>query len=225
MTEKYKSKVEIAYDYILDKIKKGDYSHGDRIVVSQLSKGLSISDIPVREAVRLLESDGYAEVVPNQGAYISIMSKENLIHIFQIKGVLEGYASRLCVDNITHKTIIKLYKNIEQSEESFTVKAFEQISKLNYDFHMTMYECIPNKELYKIIAELWQKWRITQRVFSVAPEHTPTSIKEHKHIVKLLESHDYDALETFVREHKLKAGAAYAKQFDTRPLHGDFSGK
>jgi DNA-binding GntR family transcriptional regulator len=215
----YKSKVDIAYDYLIDKINKGEYSQGDRLVISQLSKQMSVSDIPVREAIRRLESDGYVEIVANQGAVISGLSKTSLVHIFQIKGVLEGYASRLAVDSITPEIIKKLYTNIERSQEAFTKNDSKKLSQLNYEFHMGMYKNISNQELYKTIAELWQKWSITKNIFSIAPQRTPIAIKEHKKILQLVESKKYDEVEQYVRMHKFAAGIMYSQMLviDTPP--------
>ena len=205
----YKSKVDLAYDYLIEKINMGEYSQGDRLVISQISKQLSISDIPVREALRRMESDGYIKILANQGAVVFGLSKTRLINIYQIRGVLEGYASRLAVDCLTPKQIRQLYVNIEKTHEAYEKKNYKKVSQLNYEFHMSMYENIPNHELYNIIFELWQKWSITKKVFSVAPQRIPASMEEHKKILELIETKKHDEVEQFVRTHKLAAGAMY----------------
>jgi DNA-binding GntR family transcriptional regulator len=215
---KYKSKVDIAYDYLIDKINQGEYNQGDRLVISQLSKQLSISDIPVREALRRMESDGYVKIIANQGAVVSGLSKTSLINIFQIKGVLEGYASRLAVDCLTPEQIKQFYVNIEKSEEAFRKKNYKKVSLLNYEFHMGMYENIPNRELYNTIYDLWQKWSITKMVFSVAPQRIPASVGEHKKILELIEAKKHDEVERFVRMHKQAAGAVYQEKLREYPI-------
>ena len=205
----YKSKVDLAYDYLTQKINDGEYNQGDRLVISQLSKQMSISDIPVREALRRMESDGYVKIIANQGAVVSGLSKTSLINIFQIKSVLEGYASRLAVDYVSPEQIKQLYVNIEKSHEAYKKKNYKKAAQLNYEFHMSIYGAIPNRELYNIIEELWQKWSITKRVFSVAPQRIPASMEEHKKILELLEAKKHDEVEQYVREHKLAAGEIY----------------
>ena len=215
----YKSKVDIAYDYLMEKINMGEYNQGDRLVISQISKQLSISDIPVREALRRMESDGYVKIMANQGAVVIGLSKTSLINIYQIRGILEGYASRLAVDCLNPKQIKQLYLNIEKSHEAYEKKNYKKFAQLNYDFHMSMYESIANHELYNTIFELWNKWSITKKVFSVAPQRIPASMEEHKKILKLIVAKKHEEVEQFVRMHKLAAGAMYQQALQEQELH------
>ena len=59
--EKYKSKVDIIYDLLMTDIAKGVYRQDDRLVISQIARQNNVSDIPVREALRRLESEGYVK--------------------------------------------------------------------------------------------------------------------------------------------------------------------
>ena len=70
MMTQYKSKVDIVYEGLMEGIAEGAYQQGDRLVISQISKQWQVSDIPVREAVRRLESEGYVRIVANQGAVV-----------------------------------------------------------------------------------------------------------------------------------------------------------
>ena len=73
---KYNSKVDLVYKAILDGVKKGDYLPGDRIVISRVAKENGCSEIPVREALRRLESEKIVELVPNKGAEMCIRDRE-----------------------------------------------------------------------------------------------------------------------------------------------------
>ena len=96
----YKSKVDLVYENLLSGIENGVYEPGKRLVISQLAKDNESSEIPVREAIRRLESEGYVEIQANKGPYVKAFDPEKAITIFQIKGVLEGCASRLAQQSV-----------------------------------------------------------------------------------------------------------------------------
>ena len=78
----YKTKVDIAYDMLMERITEGVYKPGEKLVITHISKELGISDIPVREAIRRLESESYVKILPNQGAIVYDSTAENLEEMF-----------------------------------------------------------------------------------------------------------------------------------------------
>lgn len=212
--QQYKSKVDLIYDLLIEKIEKGGYKQGDRLVISKIAKQCNVSDIPVREALRRLESEGYIKTKANQGAIISGFNKDRLISIFQIKGVLEGYATRISIDYQTPNSIKKMHIKNEQIRKAFEENDIKRYSQLNIQFHLGIYECIPQKELYNMICDLWKKWGITKSVFAVVPKRVEDSIREHEEIIRLIEEKQYDEVEQYVRYHKFRAGNELAKQID-----------
>ena len=201
----YKSKVDLVYENLLSGIENGVYEPGKRLVISQLAKDNESSEIPVREAIRRLESEGYVEIQANKGHYVKAFDPEKAITIFQIKGVLEGYASRLAIDYLTEADLDGLRELNTQMQAC--EEAGQNYSDLNQKFHLAIYQRLPQRELYDMICELWKKWGITRSVFSMAPSMIPGSIKDHEHIIQLLSEKDYDGVEQCVRAHKEKAGA------------------
>lgn len=202
----YKTKVDIVYEALMDSISKGAYRTGDRLVISQIAKDNHMSDIPVREAIRRLESEGYVQINANQGAVICNFTKERLFEIFQIKAVLEGYAARLCIDYLSPRDIRKLRSCNEQLRRALDEGNDKKFSQLNIQFHLGLYERSPQRELYGMIQELWRKYSVTKSVFSVAPSRMSTSVQEHEEILRLIEAKSYDGVEEAMRQHKFKAG-------------------
>ena len=162
----YKTKVDLIYEVLLQKIAKGDYQDGERLVISQISRENNVSDIPVREAVRRLESEGYVSVIANQGAVVRSFSKERLSEIFQIKAVLEGYAARLSVDFLTPQDIEDLRRCNEKLRRALEKNNMKDYSRLNKEFHLRIYLNMSQRELYSMIQDLWKKYSITTTVFS-----------------------------------------------------------
>ena len=202
---KYRSKVDIVYDSLIEFIVGGKYSQGDRLVISHIAKNFGISETPVREAIRRLESEGYVKINANSGAVIDCLDKQQVASVFEIKGVLEGYATRISIDYLSLTDIEELKKINEEMMNSKDDS--HKISELNVAFHLKIYSVIPDKELYEMIENLWNKWKITKTVFNVSSVNLTESVKEHEQIIKMLEDQEYDKVEMFVRQHKLRAGS------------------
>lgn len=204
--EKYKTKVDIVYETLLNEILNGAYKPGERLIISQISKRFNISDIPVREAIRNLESEGYVTIIANQGAVVNRFDEETLISIVQIKAVLEGYATLMSLKYITPEIIAELRALNEEMKQTYNDGEYNGYSKLNTRFHLEIYNCIPSRELYKMISDLWKKWSITKSVFDLVPESIQESIGEHDILIQMLEERNEKDIEMYVRNHKLRAG-------------------
>lgn len=202
----YKTKVDLVYEMLMEKISRGDYRDGERLVISQISKENKVSDIPVREAIRRLESEGYVSVIANQGAVIRSFSQERITEIFQIKAVLEGYAARLSIDYLTQRDLDDLRALNDKLRKALRDGEEQEYSKLNMEFHLRMYRDMPYRELYGMIQELWKKYSITKTVFSITPSRMQQSIDEHEEIIDLIVRKEHDELERLMRLHKMRAG-------------------
>lgn len=202
---KKKSKVEIVYEYLFNEMARLNYRTGDRLIISQIAAACNVSEIPVREALRRLESDGYVRIVPNQGAIAVGLEKNTIANIVQIKGVLEGFATRLSVDYLSANDIRKLRSINEKLREASQAGNYRESSELNMEFHMSIYQHIPQRELTNMISDLWAKWSVTKNIFSVEPKIMAQSYEEHEQILCLIESRRYADIEQYVREHKFKA--------------------
>lgn len=207
----YKSKVEISYDYILEKIMSLQLKAGDRVVISQIAKECGVSDIPVREALRMLQREGYLTLEANRGAVINGVSDETISNMIHIKGVLEAYATRLSADYLTEEDLAELSeinKDLWKMAEEHDIEGFQF---RNLDFHSRIYHNLPNPELINMINDLRRRWGITRSVFQIDPERMDKSCSEHDKIIELLEKKDYDALESFMRVHKFAGSTHYHK--------------
>ncbi len=219
----YKTKVDIAYDALMDDILNGVYMPGDRIIISRVAEQNQMSEIPVREAIRRMESEGYLELSANHSAIVSQLLQriDQIEQVFQIKGVLEGYAARLSIDYLSAENIAQLHEQNQKMRQALERGDLDAYSELNVSFHMMMYDCLPQKILVNMIRDLWQKWIITKATFKLAYLRVPAPCDEHDEIIALVEQKKYDDLESYVRQHTLESG----KQFVGLLMAGDADSK
>lgn len=214
----YKTKVDIAYDSLIEGILNGMYKPGDRIIISRVAEQNHMSEIPVREAIRRMESEGYLELSANHGAVVSqlLQGIDQIEQIFQIKGALEGFASRLSIDYLSADEFAQLRAQNQKMRHCLDSGALQEYTDLNMSFHMVMYDCIPQKMLVDMIRDLWKKWIITKATFKLAYLRVPASCDEHEQIIALAEEKKYDELEFFVRRHTLESGKQFVELLTSR---------
>jgi DNA-binding GntR family transcriptional regulator len=91
-------------DYLVE----GNIPDGNRIPERQLCEMLGISRTPLREALKVLASEGLVDLLPNRGARVRHLSERDLAELFDIMGGLEGLAGRLACENITDQEIAEI---------------------------------------------------------------------------------------------------------------------
>lgn len=201
----YKTKVQIIYEILKDSIVSGDYKPGDRIIISQVAKDNEVSEIPVRESIRILESEGLVDIKPNIGPTVSVINEEDVKNQFEIRSVLEGYATRLSMDNISESDLLALAKIAGNMSEAIENLDYHEYSQLNYSFHMFIYERCGNPKLYNMIVELWNRWERNRSVFNLVPGRAKESLEEHYKIINLMKNKNREEIEKFVRHHKMQS--------------------
>ena len=199
---KYSTKVDIVYRAIRSGIERGEYLPGDRIVISRIAKANGCSEIPVREALRRLESEKVVELIPNKGAVVPSVNKSYLEQLFQVKIVLESYAARLSVDALNENQIKQLRKIAQQMSDAFESGNLKKSSALNYKFHMTIYRSTGNDVLSGYIDEMWNKWPIGRYTNYVPDEWYRISLQQHFDLLDAIEAKDRDKVEAIIHAHK-----------------------
>lgn len=199
---KYNTKVDIVYSAIRTDIERGVYLPGDKIVISRIAKWNECSEIPVREALRRLESEKLVELIPNKGAVVSSVSKGYMEQLFAVKIVLESYAARLSVDTLSPSQLSKLRKLAAEMENALNANDLKKCSALNYKFHMLIYRSTKNQVLADYIDEMWNKWPIGRYTNYVPDDWYRISTKQHFEIVDAIEARDYDRVEQLIHAHK-----------------------
>lgn len=212
---KQQTKVNDVYVFLMSELAKQHYVTGDRLVISQIASQCNTSEIPVREALRLLESDGYVKINANRGATVVGLTRETFRNIAEVKGVLEGYATRVCIDYLSPNDIRELRSINEQLHSAAQNNNYMLYSETNIRFHDAIYCHLPNADLRDLIKKTWQKWIFTSQLFSIIPKRMDSSYQEHLIILSLIEGKKYDETEQYVRRHIDNALSAWGDEFSS----------
>jgi len=206
-----KTKNVAVYKKLRQAIIKGKLKPGQKLVMADLAKAFGLSETPVREAIRRLESDGYVQFTPHTGAIVTKVDEGELVEVYLIRIALEALATRLASPHITDKDIDFLNKKNQAIEAAIQQKKFENIGSINKDFHLRIYKAAPFPRLYKMICDLWDTFERWPSVFAYVPERAVASVEEHKRIIQALKRGDTDLADQLMKEQKERAMEAIQK--------------
>ena len=219
MAVAFKTKNVAVYEAIRKDIVDGRLKPGQKIIMSELAKRFELSEIPVREAIRRLESDGFVEFTPHVGAVVSKLDEHEFVEIYLIRIELEALATRLAAPCVTPEDIDYLAQKNREMEQALRQNSPEKLGALNKAFHMRIYRAAPYPYLYKLISDLWEKFERTRSVFACVPERAAASIEEHAEIIRALRSRDPAAAEALIKQQKSRTMTALQKY-----IHDNFQG-
>lgn len=142
------------YTYFWEQIKNKQFVPGEFINLNQLAQQLSVSRTPLREALLVLEAEGFVKILPKKGIYITPLSLVVAHSLYEIIGALE---SSIIVNN-WHKIDNSIIKGLEEiNEQMLSCNDFVKHYSLNYDFHFMYVNLSKNEELKRYLSRLYQR--------------------------------------------------------------------
>lgn len=210
------NKQQKAYRIIKARIIERVFVPGQRIVIDQIAKELKSSSIPVREAIRQLESERLIMYKQNVGPVVAQVNESAYSDTLRVLAVLDGYATALAGANFPQEKIKQLKeqnKLMEEALEDFDIPLY---GKLNFEFHRIIFEACNNPFLIESIKDTWGRLDSIRGVGSTLYSvRVKRSIMEHKEIIEMLEAKaDFADLEYLSRMHKIRT----AEDFERRRL-------
>lgn len=198
------STVEQVVAYVRSGIIAGDFYPGVKLLPKQIAESFGTSFIPVREALRVLESEGFVSFVHNRGAWVTPLSRADLQDIYTIRIELECEAIRQAAP-FSKEEIAHLDGILATSRDRHKHRDNAALVSLNRDFHFSIYEKAGSPRRMKVIDELWlhsaryQRLSLNYRNDGAVAEHERMLNKlrrgDHESAAEELQSH----LETTVR--------------------------
>jgi DNA-binding GntR family transcriptional regulator len=198
----YRTKTQIAYDFLREAIITARLKPGAPVVISAVAQQLGMSEIPVREALKKLEAHDLILTTPHASAQVADFRVDDLEEVYEVRTVLEAHATRLAAGRITPERMLELEALAEACEEEVRKGRLEGISSLNRRFHERLYEAGGNRVLCRMINELWDRSDRMRGVFTLVPERARLSIEEHRQILEAIRKGEVRRAERLVARQK-----------------------
>lgn len=199
------SKADHAYQSIRRAIHDGEYGPGERLVIERLARGLGVSVVPVREAIRRLEADGYVTFTHNVGATVTSIDLDRYPETIETVAALEGVALGLAVPHLTDADRSQAREVNDRLRASLDAFEPAQFTRLNRCFHEILFNACPNRHILAILDREWALLETTRRsAFSYIPSRAARSVDEHDELLDMIGAgRDGIEIEMFAREHRM----------------------
>jgi len=208
------SKADHAYESILQSILDGEYAGGERLVIERLARELGVSVVPVREAIRRLEADGYVTFTRNVGATVASIDLDRYPETVEAVAVIEAVALGLAVPHLTATDVRRAREVNDRMRNALTRLDPAQFTRLNRRFHNILYSACPNRHILSILEREWALLSTTRRsAFVFIPERAAESVQEHDDLLDMIEDgRGIDEIERFARDHRMETARGLLKQ-------------
>lgn len=190
-----------AYDEIRRRILDGDLCPSTPISEYQLAADMKISRTPVREAIKRLEEDGLVWSIPNKGTFVSEVSAQDIMEIYQVRECLEGLAARIAAEQMSADDILLLEKEIALTDEFAATARVDEIFQRDIRLHKLIIASTQNIRLEKILATLDDQMHRVRIIFSQSPDWLQAVIREHAAIVENIKARDGKGAENSMVQH------------------------
>jgi DNA-binding GntR family transcriptional regulator len=204
------NKQERTYTVLRDRIHSGAFAPRARLNIDALARELGVSAIPVREALRRLEAEGWVTFQPNVGAIVAPVDATAWEQQMVAVAILEGAATADAAAHLAPSDLIEFKRLAAEMERVAAEGDPAEFSRLNRRLHAAIIAHCANEYLIELLEQTSTRLdRIRDTMFAYLPERSKAATGEHAHLIALLEGGDSAEIERYARWHKLQTVEAY----------------
>ena len=219
-----RSKQEHAYQLLRQRIEKGEYPPGQRIVIDQLAGDLGMSQVPIREAIRRLEAEDWLTYELNSGATVAPLDRETWAQLLESVAVTEGYSTALAAPHLTATDVRELATINKRMRAALRDESVQAFSDANRAFHTRILSRCPNAIMVGQLREAQARLdSLSRALFSreqgvllrlLGPKMGQIAIADHEALIEALRENAGPAqIERLTREHVLVHLRAAREEF------------
>jgi DNA-binding GntR family transcriptional regulator len=178
-----------------------------RLDEKELTEALGVSRTPVREAMTLLEQEGFLRTVPRRGVYILRKTKKEIVEMIYMWAALESAAARLATLRASDADIASLRHMFDYFNETTPGDHIEEYSDANIAFHQAIVQLSKSQIIGDTIKNVFMHVRAIRRTTIAQSDRASRSISDHMRIIEALERRDTERVEQLVRQHSYDLAA------------------
>lgn len=203
------------YQEVAERLRQRIFSHelkpGGWIDEQTLADQYGISRTPLREALKVLASEGLVTLKPRRGCYVTEISERDLDEIFDVMALLEGQCARKTAETVRDgdlRSLGEIHARLEAAARDDDVNGYFEA---NQAFHRKVQDISDNRWLLHVIEDLRQVIKLSRHHSLFSEGRLEESLAEHRAILGALERRDPEAAELRMREHIRSGRIALAR--------------
>lgn len=193
-----------AYEWMKEAIDSCRFPMGAQLTETHIAKEAGVSRTPVREALRVLEQDGYVKIIPKRGAFVSAISIDDVREIYEIRKLLEPFAALSAAIRIPDAEIRELsaeWELLRRRAENGERIDFSDFADKDLKMHLTIARHAANGRICAILKGYHVQIRRFQRLSAQSLSDVRNSIGQHIDLIKRLKDRDPHALRLCLYDH------------------------
>ncbi|MGH7101934.1 MAG: GntR family transcriptional regulator [Acetobacteraceae bacterium] len=175
-------------EFLRERIISGQLGRGQKLKQDEIARSLNISITPVREALKLLEAQGYVVGYSHRGVIVAPFEIEKAKELFELRLLLEGGLTRIAAANATAGDLRGLHELNQEIVQAASSGVHEKLRRANYRFHFRLYELARRPQTLEFVRVLWAKYPFD--LVGVIPGRFDRANAEHGTVLKALTSGD-----------------------------------
>ncbi|MGW8789149.1 GntR family transcriptional regulator [Streptomyces althioticus] len=201
------------YEALLELITTRALQPGQHLVESELAGHLGVSRQPVREALQRLNTEGWVDLRPAQGAFVHEPTEEEADQLLTVRTLLEAEAARLAASNADSKGVRALEEILAEGLAAVEADDVDAAVVLNARFHAKVMELAGNAVLAELAAQVDRRvrWYYTP----VARQRGEQSWIEHRELIAAIAARDEQSATRLMREHTEHTRRSYHAREDS----------
>ena len=208
------------YQEVAELLRQRIYAHelapGTWIDEQALADTFGISRTPMREALKVLASEGLVRLEPRRGCYVAELSEQDLDEIFPVMALLEARVAFEAAGKATDADLLRLARLHEALEQHAAANDADHFFEANQAFHNALQAIAGNRWLKQMIDDARRVIKLTRRDSLRLDGRLKQSLIEHRAILAALQVRDAEAASRAMHAHLLSGRAAVAKLQSTR---------
>lgn len=203
------------YQEVAERLRQRIFAHeltpGTWIDEQKLAEMYGISRTPMREALKVLASEGLVTLKPRRGCYVTEISDQDLDDVFPILAMLEGRCAFEAVQKAKAAQVKKLSALHDALEVAARDSNIDSFFEANQEFHKLIQELAGNRWLVTMIQDLRKVLKLS-RLHSLSLQgRLQQSLEEHRHIMAAIKAGDAAQAEKHMHDHLLSGREALAR--------------
>jgi DNA-binding GntR family transcriptional regulator len=194
-----RTKEEQVADYLRERIISGVYPRGSRLKQADIAEQLQLSITPVREALKLLEAEGYVSGDSYRGARVMPFDAAASAETLQLRLLLEAQLVRGAIDKLTAADIRDLRRLAHEFEQAFESGDRASARGINYRLHRRLYEFAAMPQTLHFVQILWARYPFD--LINAVQGRGEDAAREHEAILQALTDGDAAAATLAMRHH------------------------
>lgn len=177
----------------------GEIMPGERIKISDLEKRFGVSHIPIREAVRRLESEGLIVAMPQRAAVAAGVDLDDLAGLYDLRRIIECDVIRRAVDTMTTEQVDAVRVALERLEAIANDHDSPAFWELHRDFHWMLLQPGATAWIERVLDQIWLASQRYVRLF--VSETLDDAMRDHRGLLELCERGDGVGAAELLRRH------------------------